>query len=222
MNVSRALCFALVSLNLGACLRAQAPAGETLPRVGWVHGTVLDDNDHPAGGGEVDLYSRENEFTAAVDPNGKFMLRVPADVYSIRVTRPDSFVFQRAVVFVAPFSDVYLNVRPVYHAALGGPEKESQIHYFSFTGPGRMQYGAVLRSVEGQDTQMLTYDSMAVYARIINCDRRSFMCIAEGSPSVEFGTTSGVRQERAARIEIDMAKRKVLLYSEDAVDQIEF
>jgi hypothetical protein len=218
------VCTTLFPLPAGSQIIQNNP----VVNMGWLHGTVLDDHDQPAGGGEVELVSRENEFTAAVGPDGKFTLRVPPDIYSIRVRRPDAFLYQRSVLFIGAFDDVHLNVRPVYHAALAPGSSETSIHYFSFTGPGRMQYGAVLRSLDvravpdGKQSMMLTYDKLAVYARLITCDRRTFICTAEGSPAVELGSPSGVRVARPARVEIDMAKRMVFLYTEDAVEDVEF
>jgi hypothetical protein len=189
--------------------------------MGWLRGTVLDDHDQPVGGGEVELSSRENEFTTTVGPNGKFILKVPPDIYTIRVSRPDALLFQRSVLFIAPFSDFYLNVRPVYRSALAPGAPDTAVHYFSFLGPGRMRFGAVVRSVDG-GTKMLTFDNLSVYAGSIDCDRRTFVCAVEGSPFIEISSPTGIQLKRAARMELDLRKREIFLYSEDMTEDLSF
>jgi hypothetical protein len=85
-----------------------------------------------------------------------------------------------------------------------------------------MQFGAVIRSVDGIDAMMLTFDTLSVYARSINCDRRTFICTVEGSPMIEVSNPGGIQQKRATRMEIDMRKREIFLYSEEAAEDISF
>jgi hypothetical protein len=182
---------------------------------GAVHGIVLDYDDTPLGGGEVQLTSREEQFSAPISPDGRFSLHARPGLYSIVVMRPGIVPFQRAQIAVRAGSIMNLNVRPVFD------HPDPGVHYFSFVVPGKPEMGAVLRRVDllrpgardsfGPDYMMLTYDTLSVYARSIACDRRFLRCTAEGNALIEIGGEDGVSAEHAERAEIALVGRRVAL-----------
>ncbi len=192
------------------------------PIPGFLHGIVLDDRGQPAPGGEIRLFSRENEFTTTAGPDGKFTLSVPPDIYRFRLSRPDAILFQRSALVIGPFMDLYIQVHPVYRKSLAPGTPDTAVHYFSYSGPGRLQWGAVLRSVDGLDQKMLSYDSLSVYGKSITCDRRSLRCAVEGEAIAEIGTSTGVRVEKAPSLDVDLINRKIFVTQGEAIEEIPF
>jgi hypothetical protein len=193
---------------------------------GAVHGVVLRYDGTPLLGGEVELSSREEDFAVQVGPDGKFNLHARPGVYSLKVTEPGILPFQRAQIVIRAGSVVHLNIRPVF------ADPDPNLHYFSFSVPGPIQLGAVMRRVDlirpkpresfGQDYPMLSYDSLSVYAQSLECDRRSLRCEAEGNVLIEMGTEDGVRTERASKVEILLTQRTLILTREESVEAIGF
>jgi hypothetical protein len=170
---------------------------------GAVHGVVLRYDGTPLPGGEVELSSREEDFAVQVAPDGTFSLHARPGVYSLKVTQPEILPFQRAQVVLRAGSVIHLNIRPVF------AHPDPGLHYFSFGVPGPLQLGAVMRRVDrvrptglnhfDQDYAMLSYDTLSVYARTLDCDRRTLRCQADGDVWIEMNTDTGVRTERAPR-----------------------
>lgn len=202
------------------------PAAAQTADYGAVHGTVLNYDDTPLPGGEVQLTSREEDFSANVGLNGQFAIHARPGIYSIKVTRPGIIPFQRAQIVVRAGGVVNLHVRPVFD------NPDPSVHYYSFAVPGVIELGAVLRRVDrirpdpretfGQDYMMLSFDSLSLYARNIDCDRRTLHCTAMGDAWMEIGHEDGVRREHAPKIEIDLAKRLVLIYGEEGARELPF
>jgi hypothetical protein len=184
---------------------------------GAVHGTVLNSDDTPLPNGEVQLTSREEDFTAKVGPDGHFALHARPGLYSLKVTRPGIIPFQRAQIVVRAGSVVNLNVRPVFD------NPDPGVHYYSFAVPGVIELGAVLRRVDhGPDEMMLSFDSLSVYARTIECFPRTLHCTAAGGARIEIGQEDGVHRDRAPRVEIDLPKRTASLYGDEGVRELLF
>jgi len=193
---------------------------------GAVHGVVLHYDGTPLAGGEVELSSREEDFTAKVDARGRFSLHARPGVYSIRVDNPSILPFQRAQIVLRAGSVVNLNVRPVFK------DPDPGMRYFSFPLPGPFMLAAVIRRVDrirenpgedfGQDYVMLSDDTLSVYAHKLDCDRRTLKCLAEGDARVEIGTEDGIRTERAPRIEIGLTDRTLTLTRGESVEEITF
>lgn len=193
---------------------------------GAVHGVVLRYDGTPLAGGEVELTSREEDFTVEAGPDGKFNLHARPGIYSLKVTQPEILPYQRAQIVVRAGSVVNVNVRPVF------AHPDPGLHYFSFTVPGPLQLGAVMRRVDavradpgrsfGQDYAMFSYDSLSVYARNLECDRRYQKCEAEGDVLIEMGGEDGVRTERASKVEMLLTERTLLLTRGESVEEIGF
>jgi hypothetical protein len=193
---------------------------------GAIHGLVLNYDGTPLPGGEVELTSREEDFSGMVGPDGKFNLYARPGLYSIKVTRPDILPFQRAQIVVRAGSIVNLNVRPVFK------DPDPGLHYYSFSVPGQIELGAVLRRVDrkrpaplnsfGQDYYMLSFDSLSAYAQKLACDRRTLSCQAEGDVWIEIGDDRGIREEHASKMEVDLVKRLLFLYRHDTEETIPF
>ncbi len=97
------------------------------------------------------------------------------------------------------------------------------VHYYSFTVPGVIELGAVLRRVErGPNDMMLSFDTLSVYARTIECDRRTLHCTAAGDARIEIGQDDGVHRDRAPKIEIDLLKRAASLYGDESPRELKF
>jgi hypothetical protein len=203
-----------------ACLPAQNTD------YGAVHGAVLRYDGTPLSGGEVELRSREEDFTGKVGPDGKFSLHARPGIYSLKITHPAILPFQRAQIVIRAGGIVNLNVHPVFH------DPDPGLHYYSFSVPGPIELGAVMRHVDltrpdpgktfGQDYPMLSYDSLSVYAQKLDCDRRSLSCRAEGDVLIEIGTEEGVRTERASRADIGLTQRTITLTREESTEDIRF
>jgi hypothetical protein len=127
------------------------PAAAQTADYGAVHGTVLNADDPPLPNGQVQLTSREEDFSAKVGPDGRFALHARPGIYSLKIIRPGIIPFQRAQIVVRAGSVVNLNVRPVFD------EPDPGVHYYSFAVPGVIELGAVLRHVDhGPYDMMLT------------------------------------------------------------------
>jgi len=182
-----------------------------------LHGTVVDSGDTSLPGGEVQLTSREEDFSAKVGPDGHFALHLRPGIYSLKVTRPGIITFQRAQIVVRAGAVVNLNVRPVFD------NPDPGVHYYSFTVPGAIELGAVLRRVDrGPSGMMLSFDSMSVYASNIECFPRTLHCTASGGARIEIGQDDGVHRDRAPSIEIDLLKRTVSLYGAESPRELKF
>ena len=193
------------------------PAAAQIAAYGAVHGTVLNGDDTALPSGDVQLTSREEDFTAKVGPDGRFAIHARPGLYSLKVTRPGIIPFQRAQIVVRAGSVVNLNVRPV----LDNPDPG--VHYYSFAVPGVIELDAVLRRVDhGPDDIMLSFDSLSVYARNIECFPRTLHCTATGDARIEIGEEDGVHRDRAPRIEIDLPKRAVSLYGDESPRELKF
>jgi hypothetical protein len=193
------------------------PAAAQTADYGAVHGTVLTIDDAPLPGGEVQLTSREEDFSAKVGPDGKFALHARPGIYSLKVIRPGIIPFQRAQIVVRAGSVVNLNVRPVFD------NPDPGVHYYSFAVPGAIELGAVLRRVDhGPDDMMLSFDSLSVYARNIECFPRTLHCTATGDARIEIGQDDGVHRDRAPRIEIDLPQRAAALYGDESPRELKF
>jgi hypothetical protein len=108
-------------------------------------------------------------------------------------------------------------VRPVFD------EPDPGVHYYSFAVPGVIELGAVLRHVDhGPYDMMLSFDSLSVYARNIECFPRTLHCTATGDARIEIGQEDGVHRDRAARIEIDLPKRAASLYGDESSRELKF
>ncbi len=174
-------------------------------------------DDTPLPGGEVQLTSREEDFTAKVGPDGRFVLHARPGIYSLKVTRPGIIPFQRAQIVVRAGSVVNLNVRPVFD------DPDPGVHYYSFAVPGVIELGAVLRRVDrGPYDMMLSFDSLSVYASHIECFPRTLHCTATGNARIEIGKEDGVQRDRAPRIEIDLPQRAASLYGDESPRELKF
>lgn len=184
---------------------------------GAVHGTVLNSDDTPLPNGEVQLTSREEDFTANVGPDGRFAIHVRPGIYSLKVTGPGRIPFQRAQIVVRAGAVVNLYVRPVFD------NPDPGVHYFSFAVPGVIELGAVLRRVDqGPHDMMLSFDSLSVYASNIECFPRTLHCTATGGARIEIGEEDSVHRDRAPRIEIDLPNRAVSLYGDESFRELKF
>lgn len=193
------------------------PAAAQIADYGAVHGTVLNDDDTPLPGGEVQLTSRGEDFSAKVGPDGHFAVHCRPGIYSLKVTRPGIIPFQRAQIVVRAGAVVNLNVRPVLDTPDPG------VHYYSFAVPGVIELGAVLRRVDrGPNDMMLSFDTLSVYARTIECDRRTLHCTAAGGARIEIGLDDSVHRDRAQKIEIDLPKRAASLYGDESPRELKF
>jgi hypothetical protein len=193
------------------------PAAAQTADYGAVHGTVLNADDPPLPNGQVQLTSREEDFSAKVGPDGRFALHARPGIYSLKIIRPGIIPFQRAQIVVRAGSVVNLNVRPVFD------EPDPGVHYYSFAVPGVIELGAVLRHVDhGPYDMMLSFDSLSVYARNIECFPRTLHCTATGDARIEIGQEDGVHRDRAARIEIDLPKRAASLYGDESSRELKF
>src|SRR5881227_2127097 len=100
----------MLRLVFGAVLLGLAsPAGAQIADYGAVHGTVLNYDDTPLPGGEVQMTSREEDFTTKVGPDGRFALHIRPGIYSIKITRPGIIPFERAQIVVRAGTVVNLN-----------------------------------------------------------------------------------------------------------------
>jgi len=130
------LVFTAVPLGLAS------PATPQTSDYGAVHGTVLNYDDTALPGGDVQMTSREEDFTTKIGPDGRFALHTRPGIYSIKVTRPGIIPFERAQIVVRAGAVVNLNVRPVFD------NPDPSVHYYSFVVPGVIELGAVLRRVD--------------------------------------------------------------------------
>jgi len=202
------------------------PVSAQTAEYGAVHGLVLRYDGTPLAGGEVELTSREEDFTVEAGPDGKFNLHARPGIYSLKVTQPEILPYQRAQIVVRAGSVVNLNVHPVF------AHPDPGLHYFSFTVPGPRQLGAVMRRVDavradpgrrfGQDYAMFSYDSLSIYARNLECDRRYQKCEAEGDVLIEMGGEEGIRTEHVSKVEILLTERTLLHTRGESVEEIGF
>jgi hypothetical protein len=179
---------------------------------GVLRGQVLDYAEQSLAGGEVTLSSREEEFSAPIDRGGRFELAARPGVYSVKVEHAGYLPYQRAQVVIRAGGITNINVRLI------AAEPDPGLHYFSFGVPGPIGLGAVLRRVDqirpqrsefGQDYMMLSYDTLAIYAPSIECDRRNFKCITEGPVVLEISNDDGITILRASKVEPDLMNRRL-------------